>query len=190
MAWCTFNCNRCRLQLAAGLYARPLEVLTLLDEATIPAQLVGMADNMNAAFGPESTGYEKLGGVRLWVCPPPESQCARLPSDLLLLTLQEMKSAIEQGMEGQQAAAAVGGGAGQLLPVQCALNVCDNVHVRLVSLPTSLDPHPSPMRPPLARLGCSQLHQLLYVNGTVVRGGPVRVWESIQFFECSRCKEK
>ncbi|PNW76312.1 hypothetical protein CHLRE_12g540502v5 [Chlamydomonas reinhardtii] len=128
-------------ELAAGLYARPLEVLTLLDEATIPAQL-------------------------------------------------EMKSAIEQGMEGQQAAAAVGGGAGQLLPVQCALNVCDNVHVRLVSLPTSLDPHPSPMRPPLARLGCSQLHQLLYVNGTVVRGGPVRVWESIQFFECSRCKEK
>ncbi|PNH06034.1 hypothetical protein TSOC_007632 [Tetrabaena socialis] len=124
--------------LAEALYARPMEVLTLLDEATVQAQV-----EMCAAVG-------------------------------------------RQHAEQQRRQSPAGGGQPQAaLP---CVNVYDNVHVRLVGLPTSLDPRPMPMRPSLSRLGCAQLHQLLSINGTVVRAGPVRMWESIQVYECTRCK--
>lgn len=70
----------------------------------------------------------------------------------------------------------------------CAVH--ENVHVRLVGLPTSLDPRPSALRPALSRLGCGQLQQLLAVSGTVVRVGPLRMWESRQVHECNRCKTR
>lgn len=66
----------------------------------------------------------------------------------------------------------------------------DNVHVRLVGLPSALDPRVTPLRPPPSRLGCVQLHQLLSISGTVVRTGPLRMWERLQVYECSKCKER
>ncbi|GLC45814.1 hypothetical protein PLESTM_001783000 [Pleodorina starrii] len=121
-------------ELAQALYARPLEVISLLDDATLQAQTE--VKNML------------------------ERQYA------------------EARQQGQQSAADTGP----------QLYVFDNVHVRLVGLPSSLDPRVSPLRPPLSRVGCAQLHQLLSVTGTVVRGSPVRMWESNQVYECTRCK--
>ncbi|KAG2494234.1 hypothetical protein HYH03_007589 [Edaphochlamys debaryana] len=63
----------------------------------------------------------------------------------------------------------------------------DSLHVRLVGLPPGLDPRPTLLRPPLARVGCAQLHQLLCLSGTIVRSGPVRMWEAVQVYECTRC---
>ncbi|GLI71131.1 hypothetical protein VaNZ11_016222 [Volvox africanus] len=123
-------------ELAQALYARPLEVIALLDDATLQAQ-------------------------------------------------SEIKNIIERRYEdGRQDlnGSAEGAGAAPLL------NVYDNVHVRLVGLPSSLDPRVGPLRPPLSRVGCAQLHQLLSVTGTIVRGSPVRMWESNQVYECTRCK--
>ncbi|GIL54891.1 hypothetical protein Vafri_10406 [Volvox africanus] len=123
-------------ELAQALYARPLEVIALLDDATLQAQ-------------------------------------------------SEIKNVIERRYEdGRQdlSGSAEGAGAAPLL------NVYDNVHVRLVGLPSSLDPRVGPLRPPLSRVGCAQLHQLLSVTGTIVRGSPVRMWESKQVYECTRCK--
>ncbi len=49
--------------------------------------------------------------------------------------------------------------------------VREAVHVRLSGLPAALDPRACPLRPPLSRLGCGQLRQLMAVTGTVVRTG-------------------
>ncbi|GIM14539.1 hypothetical protein Vretimale_17470 [Volvox reticuliferus] len=123
-------------ELAQALYARPLEVISLFDDAALQAQ-------------------------------------------------SEIKNIIERrAAEGRQVTNGTADGAGAA-PL---LNVYDNVHVRLVGLPSSLDPRVGPLRPPLTRVGCAQLHQLLSVTGTIVRGSPVRMWESNQVYECTRCK--
>jgi hypothetical protein len=59
--------------------------------------------------------------------------------------------------------------------VDAAARACvrEAVHVRLSGLPAALDPRPCPLRPPLSRLGCAQLHRLVAVTGTVVRTGSV-----------------
>lgn len=70
-------------------------------------------------------------------------------------------------------------------------SVKENVHVRLHSLPYSVPgPPPRMLRPGLGSVGAQHINKLISVTGTVVRTGPLRMFESRQVHECTRCHSR
>lgn len=65
-----------------------------------------------------------------------------------------------------------------------------NTHVRLHNLPYSLDPEASLLNPAICNLGSFHLGKLITVRGTVVKAGPVKMFEAQKVYMCNKCKRR
>lgn len=65
-----------------------------------------------------------------------------------------------------------------------------NTHVRLFNLPYSLDPEASLLNPAICNLGSFHMGKLVTVRGTVVKAGPVKMFESQKVYLCNKCKHR
>jgi DNA replicative helicase MCM subunit Mcm2 (Cdc46/Mcm family) len=63
-------------------------------------------------------------------------------------------------------------------------------HVRIHSLPYSLDPDPSLLNPAICNLGSFHLGKLATIRATVVKAGPVKIFEHSKYYVCNKCKHK
>lgn len=70
------------------------------------------------------------------------------------------------------------------------MSVKEHSHVRLYELPHFLDPVPGLMKPNIGALGCFHLGKLVALEGTVVRAGPVKMYQSQRLYECNKCKTR
>jgi DNA helicase MCM9 len=69
-----------------------------------------------------------------------------------------------------------------------ALSLKQVVNIRLHGLPYSLDPKPHALNPTIGRIGSSHIGRLITVCGTVVKTGPVKMFEFQRLMRCNRCK--
>lgn len=65
-----------------------------------------------------------------------------------------------------------------------------NAHIRVHSLPYSLDPDPNPLNPSISSIGSAHLGKLVTITGTVVKAGPVKMFEAQKVFMCNKCKHR
>lgn len=65
-----------------------------------------------------------------------------------------------------------------------------NTHVRLHNLPYGLDPDASLLNPAICNLGSFHLGKLVTVRGTVVKAGPVKMFEAQKVYICNKCKHR
>jgi DNA replicative helicase MCM subunit Mcm2 (Cdc46/Mcm family) len=65
-----------------------------------------------------------------------------------------------------------------------------NTHVRLHNLPYSLDPDANLLNPAICNLGSFHLGKLVTVRGTVVKAGPVKMFEAQKVHICNKCKHR
>lgn len=65
-----------------------------------------------------------------------------------------------------------------------------NAHVRLYNLPYSLDPDASLLNPAICNLGSFHLGKLVTLRGTVVKAGPVKMFEAQKVYMCNKCKHR
>lgn len=63
-----------------------------------------------------------------------------------------------------------------------------HAHLRLFNLPYSLDPKPHALNPTIARIGSSHIGRVITVAGTVVKTGPVKMFEHQRVMRCKKCK--
>jgi DNA helicase MCM9 len=75
-------------------------------------------------------------------------------------------------------------------PQQQDMALKPNSHVRLHNLPYSLDPEASLLNPAICNLGSFHLGRLVTVRGTVVKAGPVKMFEAQKVFMCNKCKHR
>ncbi|KAI8467006.1 MAG: DNA replication licensing factor MCM9-like protein [Monoraphidium minutum] len=75
-------------------------------------------------------------------------------------------------------------------PQQDAMSVKPQAHVRLHGLPYSLDPKPHALNPTIGRIGSSHIGRLVTVYGTVVKTGPVKMFEHQRLMCCNKCKHR
>lgn len=75
-------------------------------------------------------------------------------------------------------------------PQKLSMAVKPNAHIRLHSLPYSMDPEQHSLNPNICNIGSSHLSQLITIRGTVVKAGPVKMFEAQKVFFCNKCKHK
>eukprot|EP00775_Hariotina_reticulata_P011290 gene11290-11440_t len=78
----------------------------------------------------------------------------------------------------------------QAHPQHTAMAVKPNAHVRLQNLPFSLDSDPHMLNPAISSIGSGHLGRLVTIRGTVVKAGPVKMFEAQKLFMCNKCKYK
>ena len=72
-------------------------------------------------------------------------------------------------------------------PSRDAMSLKPQAHIRLHSLPYSLDPKPHALNPTIGRIGSSHIGRLISVAGTVVKTGPVKMFEHQRLMRCNKC---
>ncbi|WIA33182.1 hypothetical protein OEZ86_006329 [Tetradesmus obliquus] len=75
-------------------------------------------------------------------------------------------------------------------PHRQTMAVKPNAHVRLHNLPYSMDPDPSPLNPSISSIGSAHLGKLVTISGTVLKAGPVKMFEAQKVFMCNKCKHR
>ncbi|KAF8067336.1 MCM9 [Scenedesmus sp. PABB004] len=75
-------------------------------------------------------------------------------------------------------------------PERSRMAVKPNAHVRPHSLPYSLDPEPNRLSPGISAMGSAHLGRLVAIRGTVVKAGPVKMFEAQKVFACNKCKHR
>lgn len=75
-------------------------------------------------------------------------------------------------------------------PEQQDMALKPNAHIRLHNLPYSLDPEASLLNPAICNLGSFHLGKLVTVRGTVVKAGPVKMFEAQKVYMCNKCKHR
>lgn len=75
-------------------------------------------------------------------------------------------------------------------PHRQTMAVKPNAHVRLHNLPYSMDPDPNPLNPSISSIGSAHLGKLVTISGTVLKAGPVKMFEAQKVFMCNKCKHR
>lgn len=78
----------------------------------------------------------------------------------------------------------------QAHPQKADMAIKPNTHVRLFNLPYSLDPDASLLNPAICNLGSFHLGKLVTIRGTVVKAGPVKMFEAQKVHMCNKCKHR
>ena len=72
-------------------------------------------------------------------------------------------------------------------PARDRMALRPQAHPRLHGLPYSLDPAPHALNPTIGRIGSAHIGRLVTVRGTVVKAGPVKMFEHQRLMRCGRC---
>eukprot|EP00878_Enallax_costatus_P023223 GHUV01024690.1.p1 GENE.GHUV01024690.1~~GHUV01024690.1.p1 ORF type:complete len:488 (+),score=128.46 GHUV01024690.1:127-1590(+) len=75
-------------------------------------------------------------------------------------------------------------------PQKLSMAVKPNAHIRLHSIPYSMDPEQHLLNPNICNIGSGHLGKLITIRGTVVKAGPVKMFEAQKVFFCNKCKHK
>jgi DNA replicative helicase MCM subunit Mcm2 (Cdc46/Mcm family) len=75
-------------------------------------------------------------------------------------------------------------------PRRDQMSLKQQAHLRLHGLPYSLDPKPHALNPTIGRIGSSHIGRLIAVCGTVVKTGPVKMFEQLRLLRCNKCKHQ
>jgi DNA replicative helicase MCM subunit Mcm2 (Cdc46/Mcm family) len=133
-------------------------------------------------WGP--TGMRQLpAAASLLITPSNAQQCAPAPALSCMHSYCEQRSLLRCCCCLQDTVM-------QQHPHKQTMAVKPNAHVRLQNLPYSMDPDPNPLNPSISSIGSAHLGKLVTITGTVLKAGPVKMFEAQKVFMCNKCKHR